>query len=720
MSRRADVSTAAIERSAKATVSRHIHFLWALTVYPAVWLLGLALWLFWGRSDGLVYIASLLTAVGIALTWWIGFNSYRRQKGTHVMWAWYVLHTILTTSGASVWAVWAMIEKPWSHPLIDLYFILGGVLAVSWVARLHYERADAQAHTNGQPSARSAAQALMAAHGLDGVDGRVVENNDQRLELELDLTGSDVLVEDVVDKVPHLAKDFDKHRRMVTVIPSDDGETTAKVRVMKINPLGESQPWPGPSRPGGTPFDPVRTGVREDGTAGEKIVASPDGVYHEISNGMTGSGKGFGAIIESMELMSRREVRQIVLDPIKGVLTFGRLAAGLDMLLITHRDVNQFIRKLPKWIYLNNQYLASRKLPAWEPGCGIPLTIIWFQELSEYNVDWGLLNSVGKTGRAAGFGFKLDLQSAQHHEMPVTLRRQIGSSVTYGVNDDFDENLLPTAIQESHRSPVMWRNHYPGMCYEIAPGTTREQQMTPMRKFNPGRDWALCEQYAAEWGPKYRMPDDKIAAAALGAMYTQRVHPLEVVRQATSPAASSLVDFGSAAGRPVAKAATPATPPPAAQALAGETDDDEEDEDMPADDLSSLTQAELGVTAPDPMPEVDDSEAVEMDLAPPSEDVRLGTNAPPSASGAVSDKEMEVLVRQKLIERLHELHNGGEDFVTAPQFTDAIVNSGLRSRPWVHKQLKSLQRQDFLKWSETESAYEILALPPMPNVPATA
>lgn len=732
MSRRADVSQAAVERAAKATSSRNVHMLWALAIYAAVWILGAVLWLAWGRSDGddKAGVASLWTVMFILVIWWIGFNSYKRQKNTHAMWASAVLHTILTTACACTYMISAMIAGPVVHPLIDLYFIIGGALTVTWLARLHFERQDAQAHANGKPSARSAAAVLMQAHGKADIDGRVLDSSTpNRTDIELDMSKSDTLAEDLVPLAPHLAKDFGEPRRNVAIIPDEHNEDVVRLEVIHGDPLNERVLWPGPEKPGASPFVPIRTGVREDASIARKIIALETGTFHELICGMTRSGKGNGALIECMELMSRREVRQWVIDPVKGLQTFGRVAAGLDWFIIDHQTTKRFFRNLPKLIKANTQYLASRKLGAWKPGCGIPLTIVWIEEASELDVDWDWMEKGAKAAASAGIVLKFSLQSPQYTQMSPTVRRQMAGTVCYGVNDDFDETMLPPQIQDGTRSPKNWKANHPGRCYEVSPGAGMAEWIRPMRKYDAGEDWAIAERYAAEWGPRFQPGRDPVIEQALGELYTGRKMPLQVVAETQAAAAAM---FGSAVnavqhaasiadarigfvaeqqGYTVDYQARTATPPPAP----ADADDDFDNEDESDMDDDRVTLGDLGVRTPDPMPEIDDEEAAAMDMDVPDGDFPLGGDAPASAQPSVSDKEMEALVRRRLIERLHELHADGEDVINAPQFHDAIVASKLRSRPWVHKQLKKLVDAGFLTWDDDEGGYEIVQLPPLEN-----
>jgi hypothetical protein len=684
---------AAADRAVKATVSRNVDLLWPLGAWAALWPFGLACYLLWGHSAGLPWVTILQTLVFVALTWLVGFIAHNRGNRRPLD----VGHSMVTLGLAGAFIISATIAAPWVHPLVDLWGFLGLAVAGSWSLRALMERRDKQAHDAGRPSRREAARQFMLSHGLD-VDAKVVETTKDRVDIAIDTTGSEepLLPKDVADQADLLAASCELPAGAVTVLPDDQHAGRGLVRIVTRDILrGPALPWPGPSAPGGTPFDPVRQGVYQDGQIASKIIADKSGTRHQLEVGMSGSGKSNGARVELAELITRRETFPVVIDTVKRTQTFGPLAAGLGLFIIDTPTARAFMKRLRRVIAGRTSYLAARGLDAWVPGCGLSFMPIQLEEFSELDVSEREVEATAKAARSAGIRLKLSLQRAVHTQMSTTTRAQLGQSATYGCNDEFGDDAIPDEILAAGADPRRWRDEWPGCNYLIAKGIPARQQATPLRDYEMTTAQLLA--HAAEWGP-HMDPLDPITAKLLGDVWTQRVPPVEVVRRANA-AALAVNETPAAASGPAPSAAMP-------------DDDDDFDWEDDVDD-EWPTDDELGVVTPDPAPGMAVDET--WPLPPPGPDVPFGDSV---ADGAGPMTEMETAEARRLVaERIDTWERAGREEVRPTDFADWYSSEPrVRSRGWFRKELQRLVDAGRLEFDDEEKVYRIIPDPDMAAV----
>lgn len=686
MTRRKPVVNTATDRATAATVSRNIDLLWPIGAWAALWPLGLGCYLLWGHSTGLPWVTILETATFIALTWLVGFIAHTRHHRKPLD----VGHSMVTMILASMFIVSATIAAPWAHPLVDLWVFLGLATAISWCLRAVMERRDKQAHQAGQPSRRGAAMAFLKSHGLD-VEAKVIEATPERIDVAIDTTDSEdqLLPADVAEHSKHLAASLGVPAGGVTVLEDPDHAGRGLMRIVKRDLLRTPMPWPGPSAPGGTPFDPVVQGVYQDGLVAAKIVADEAGCKHQLTVGMSGSGKSNGARVEIAELVTRREVFPIVVDTVKRTQTFGPLAEALGMFIIDVPTARKFVKRLRRVIAGRTSYLGARDLDAWEPGCGLSFLPIQLEEYSELDVSEAEVQATAKAARAAGIRLILSLQRAQHTQMDTTTRAQLGQSQTYGCSDDFGDDAIPEEVINSGADPRRWRDEMPGCNYLIAKGIPVRQRATPLRDYE--MTVPQLRAHAAEWGPRM-MPLDPVTAKLFGDLWTSMVPPVEVVRQANEAALN--------AGVPA-----PVLKPAAARVEEEPVDDDvdELDDDMPTDE-------ELGVTTEDPLPGV--AVDVSEELPRLERDIPFGP-ALSVARGPMTEVETED-ARRVVADRIAELEREGLEEIRPTDFAAWYTSEPkLRSRAWFRKELQRLVELGRLAFDDDDKVYRIL---PDPNM----
>lgn len=690
MTRRKPVADTAADRATAATVSRNIDLLWPVGVWAALWPLGLACYLLWGHSTGLPWVTILQTLVFVTLTWLVGFIAHTRHHRKPLD----VGHSMVTMILASMFMVSATIASPWSHPLVDLWGFLGLATAASWTLRGVMERRDKQAHQSGQPSRRGAAAAFLKSHGLD-VEAKVIEATPERIDVAIDTTDSEdqLLPADVAEHSKHLAASLGVPSNGVTVIEDPDHAGRGLMRIVKRDLLRTPLSWPGPSAPGGSPFDPVVQGVYQDGLVAAKTIADESGVRHQLTVGMSGSGKSNGARIELAELVTRKEVFPIVVDTVKRTQTFGPLAAALGMFIIDTPTARKFVKRLGRVIAGRTSYLGARSLDAWEPGCGLSFLVIQLEEYSVLDVSETEVQNTAKAARSAGIRLILSLQRAQHTQMDTTTRAQLGQSQTYGCSDDFGDDAIPEEVLNSGADPRRWRDEMPGCNYLIAKGIPARQKATPLRDYE--MTVPQLRAHAAQWGPRM-MPLDPITAKLFGDLWTSMLSPTDVVRQANEVA----LDITSA----------PAAAPRPDRVQEEPVDDDEdlefgEDDDMPTDE-------ELGVTTEDPLPDVTVDATEELPGLGDGRDITFGP-ALQVARGPMTERDTEE-ARAVVAGRIAELEREGLEEIRPTDFAAWYTSEPkLRSRAWFRKELQRLVEAGRLEFDDDDKTYRIL---PDPNM----
>lgn len=681
--RRPSVDTAA-ERAMKATTSRHIHLFYPFACWLGLWPLGAAGWLVWGTGDrsGLPWVVIGLTLSAVVLTALVAHIARTRHNQLHLDLA----HSVTTVALSAVFLISAVIAGPWTHPLLDLWGFGGITLASTWSIRMFMEARDKQAHTDGRPSRRSAAAALMAAHGLD-IDAEVVAATPDRIDIAFDTTDSpdELLPEDVAARGKHVAVSLGVPARGVSVAADAEHAGRGTMRIVRRDILRDPLPWPGPSHPGGTPFDPIVMGVYQDGVLVEKTIADETGARHELTQGMPGSGKSNGARIELCELMTREETFLIAIDVVKKTQVLGILAEGLGLLLTETTTARAFVRRLRKLVAGRTDYLAAKNLDSWRPGCGLSFLVLLIEEASELDVSEKEMEALSKAARSGGIRLKWSLQRSTHTQVSTVLRAMLGGASVYGCSDAEGDNAIPDEVRDAGADPNQWRDEWPGCNYLIVKGIPFARKVTPLRDYEADRGQMAA--HSAYWGPRMD-PLDPVTAGLLGDLWTKRVPPVEVVRRAKAAALDTEVP-----------AAVPQ--PDASVPVDGELDDDAD---------QAPTDEELGVTTEDLNP------TMQVDASKPLPELK--GNIPFSAEQAVARgpmTEVEVTeARQIVADRIAAAERDGRQEIRPTDFADLYASEPkLRSRAWFRKELQRQVELGRLRFDHDEKVYIIQ---PDPNM----
>lgn len=691
---------AVAERAAKATVSRHAALWWPAAIWVLLWFIsaGIHLLLKYRYPEYLTYAAIFLTVLVCVISFIAGHIAAKRRRRT----SWDMPFVVGTTLTAGIWVVLALVAGAGSPGLFLFYLIFGASVVIIWMMRMVMERRDAENEGRGWELSRGTAaeQFIQAAAGVQGHRAEITAAQPGYLDVAVDLVESDANLSDLRGAADKMAGAVGLPPNAVRFTPTDTAEQY-RMRMVLQDTLNSVFPWPGPSHPGGTVFDPYPIGIYEDGQTAVKHIADRDGARLQGTFGMTRAGKGNGGRLEVAENVTRQEVSQTVIDTVKSIQTFGPLAEALDWLILDIPTARALFRVIMRAVKARYEYLGAQGLDAWRPGCGLMFWPLQIEEASHLDVPPDQAADLAKAMAGAGMRLNWSLQSAQHTQMPVTLRRQLTQFQIYGCNDDFDQDALPDEVMIGGASlPNQWLADHPGRNLLVDKGLPLERKQTPLRDYvtTPGQLAGIARQWPSR-------PLDAITANALGPLYLNRKRPIEVVY-----AIRSRVN-GTAPAPPAPSAAPVPAPTPA-----GAPPPVDDPEDVDDDSFPPMTQEDLiamGVTTEDPAPDlqVDPHQA----LAPiaPEDDMPVGGPGPAAAAGYQSTPEDTAQIRARVAAIIDEHEREGHIYIAPPAFLDLVGPSSptTRSRGWIRKELQRLCDAGRLAFDAEEKQYEILADP---------
>jgi hypothetical protein len=680
-------------------VSRHASLWWPFIIWLLLWIVsaGAYLLLRYGYPEYLLYAAIFLSVLVCGMTYIAGFMASKRRRRTE----WDVPFVVITTLVSGMWVVLAVVAGSWSPGLLVFYLIFGPIVVVLWIMRMVMERRDAEKEGAGWELTRgnAAEQFITAAAGVQGHRAEITAANPNYVDTTVNLVESNSSIGDLHAAAGKIAGAAGLPPNAVRFTPTSQAEQV-RMRMVLQDTLNRTFPWSGPAYPGETVFAPYPVGVYEDGQVAVKYVADQDGARLQGTFGMTRSGKGNGAREEVGEHITRQETSVTVIDTIKGIQTFGPLADGLDWFILDIPTARVLFRRIMRAVRARYDHLGARRLDAWQPNCGLMFWVLQIEEASHLDVSPDDAVDLAKAMAGAGMRLVWSLQSAQHTQMPVTLRRQLTQFQVYGCNDDFDQDTLPDEVTAGGGSlPSQWMADHPGRNLLIDKGLTMERKRTPLRDYVTNPD--QLTQIAREWGSR---PLDTITATALGDIYRDRKRPADVVA-----AVRYRVNEPAPAPHPKPPVASPIQ---ATTAAAGPERDPDDDDDT----FEPLTEEEMktmGVTTDDPAPDMQVDRHRPLAAISPDDDMPVGGPKPPGSAGYVPTTEDTAAIRLRVAEIIDQHEGEGQLFVAPPAFMELVGPSSptTRSRGWIHKELTRLVDAGRLTFDPEEKQYRIMPDP---------
>jgi hypothetical protein len=647
------------------------------------WLVtGVALPAAWGvheRFGASPWASVGLTLGGVSLTAVAWHYSSKRAAITRI-------HSALTTGLTTGWLTASAILGM-SSSILNTYVIGGGVLALSWNIR-HATR-----NTGRGEGAEQGDGGLFEKVGLARTLVRNAEVKPNKVTASLQLPPGEKTADDAVKARGNLASALSLPANGVRVSADRDHHDRVNVTFVPVDALRNPPVYTGPSAPGGTMREPLHVGIYEDGVIAAILAAAAKprlgiNLSHLLLVGTSGAGKSATARDIIAEIGTRREASIWAIDVVKRRQTLGCAELVLDWFATDRDEAYAMIDCLPEVISARTDYLASRNLDNWEPGCGLNHLTVWIEEFAPVLRDLETFVDVAAAARSAGVWIVLSGQRVTFDNLPTSVRNVINDTLCLGVRDDAEAvYALGSDMVAAGANPAAWTNQAPGMAYLKGAGIDKDRQMIPLRSYgepfisDATQLTALLTQYV-----HLRDPLDAVTAMAAGSAYKNRKsaqQPRDAVAVQSAPAAHAPAATTGPqpwAPDPELVAQNTAAATPAAAQTAEPAPDDllsnmppEVRSQLPIQDLPQSQEPELYRAAQD---------AVDREL--PAADAGWSFSDQGDEDEPVSREEAERMVD----DAIRRFFLAGQTTIRPKDLVPLLET--VRSRPWVQARIKAL------------------------------
>ncbi|MER7847312.1 plasmid transfer protein TraB [Kitasatospora sp. NPDC096077] len=497
-----------------------------------------------GSAGSLEWQGSAAAGVGLTLgsvaltgmTWWAGKRTGPQRR----------LHSAVTVAAASAWVTGAALAGPTAGPLPDAFLMGGPVVALSWNIRQVMRR-----NPDAVQAADNADGSLLEKVKLAGAKIRRAEVEPNRVTAELTLPAGEMTNDDVTRALPNLASGLDVAPTAVRYLPDPDSARRGELVVVPRDMLADVVEWEMPTSVGGSIAEPLVIGRYDDGSPLQLWLPGDPEVSRNSTHlgifGMSGSGKGDGALDILTEIMGRRDVIVWLSDP-KAFQDFGPLRPGLDWAVEGGAETETMVTALQAVIPARTRWLGAHGYRQWVPtaaeqqtdpahscqkrgacGCeGMPFLVAWFEEAANTLRFMGedAFTGAAQEARSAGIALVISLQRPSHDQISTSTRASLPSALVFGLDARDEGMALPGPVLDAGARPGAWGNRRPGYCYLVTPGVEEQRYSSPGRTWRfTGRAARVMEQLAA-WavrnGAKVDPVTAKAAAATAGKAYTGR------------------------------------------------------------------------------------------------------------------------------------------------------------------------------------------------------
>ncbi|MDA3644161.1 hypothetical protein LZ318_31885 [Saccharopolyspora indica] len=441
---------------------------WPTAALSHVWMTGTPEALPWA-SAGLTLLGTGVTA----LTWYCA-----RARAAVVR-----RFATATAGITAAWTTAATIQGPWESPLFQLWAFGGAGVALSWSIFKALKR--------GGDSEGGSDSRLWEKVKLAGVKTGPLAVEPNKVSGPLQLPPGELDAQDVQKKADLIAGYLGLRKGAVRIAENPEDASQAEMTIVPRDVLRESMDWEGPSNPGGSITDPIVFGVYEDTEPvrmwlpGDK--ATGRNASHVQINGMNGSGKSQGFKEIATELLTRRDVNLVVLDPSKGDQTVAFLKGSRAVTVTNLAKCRKLVKKLPAAITERASQLGQWGYDEWVPEAftqhGMPYLVIWVEEASKL-LGGDTFTTIAQEARSAGISLVLSQQRSTFRQMSTDVRAQLGTVLCFGVNQPEDAGFsLSDETLDAGAAPWRWKNRLPGAFYLEAPGIEEARFATPARTF---------------------------------------------------------------------------------------------------------------------------------------------------------------------------------------------------------------------------------------------
>ena len=512
------------EKQAKSLKSRHVPFTGLVLAVPTT-LLGwvmLHLALCADMVERTLGTLAVLAAGGLlaSLAWGI-------SAGRRTLVRWHVTVSVALAMAAGAVTVAVGVPRGWL-----ICYLAGGVLlAVSWMLyRLDSLRADRE--DGGSEDDLKAELGLKHVRFNKSVPHYDKAGKLTRVEVPVKLThGATVgTVQGALESLESVANSMPKRGRVVQGERAQDAHLT----LIMEDAIKHMIPWPGPSAPGASIVEPLVDGVYEDFEPLRLFVA---GNHEDAANpagrlimGMTRNGKTMIALIDALEMMTRRYVVLFWFDSIKGAQTVGPIRKALEIVVaddVDSGDPKMFkagMKALRRLIVWRATTMGRAGFREWTPAAAEALDMpIVYSHFEEADILCDIAGEdmvfLASKGLSAGVITSFSLQRADAVSMPTGLRFNLGNRDCFGCGDEVSAGFaLDDSTIKAGAHPEEWGQDKPGYLYRRGIGIPQQRRPVTAKGF-----FATYEQMAAhtaEWAPQMDRLDAG-SVAALGDWYQQ-------------------------------------------------------------------------------------------------------------------------------------------------------------------------------------------------------
>lgn len=468
-----------------------------LAEWPVAWLAHLQ----WGGSPW-ASMGLTLSAVGITgATLWSGIEaSMKRHR---------LVQAVATSAAASGWFAAAAIGGPTTELAVNTWLMGGPTVALLWSVKKAMRTNPDTAATSDNSEEKS----LLAKIGLGRSQAKQIKVAPNKVTVPVEFDRGKQTHDDAAKAAKSLAGIAGVPENAVRWERDPEDAGQGQFVIVPEDMLKTPTPWPGPSAPGGSIGDaPILAGIYEDGPRADLWFCGDQNKGRNATNwqlmGMTGAGKSQGGRGTLTDLMTRRDVAVIALDPSKGVQTFGPLLGGIEWAAFTLAECRAVLNSLPAMITARANELGRHGYDEWTPEAGaklnMPYLVVWCEEVAKLFREGEDLLPIIQEIRSAGGSLVFSLQRSSHTVMDTDVRANIAGGVSFGVNSAVDAGfVLSDDTIDAGARPEQWKNLKPGYCYIEGPGIPEERFATPVRTYLLDKEHA-AQTIAAHSGVRYK------------------------------------------------------------------------------------------------------------------------------------------------------------------------------------------------------------------------
>lgn len=476
------------------------------------------LYMYWFGWDGYGRDASVATGVvclSAGILCWCAHRFFGQRKAIDIR-----EHAILTTGLAHLWmlfAVWSDYgDWIWAGWVFVCWVFGCIIIGLSWCMRRWAQNGEDSADGRDDRTKSTLDKIGLGEsywRGKPILDGEVAT-----AELQLD---HGYTTDDAKRKRDALAGVAGLSPTQVHVSEVEGGRADrATVTFVKSDPFKRHVQWAGVELPGASISELITFGTYQDAQRCGTYESGKDGrsLQHRQMMGQSGSGKSKLAQIIYANVVSRCDVNVIFGDPIKGLQTGEPLAEGLAIFADSMAKCKELIDRLDHVITVRTNYLTSKGLSHWVPGCGIKFEIFHLEEFARFYANKNLVG-LTEAARSAGIKLVFSLQRASSTRQKTDIRSNLGGAICLGTDSVTDTRFaLSEYTINGGATPHHWQDRYPGRFYIEDAGIDPRRFAMPVMA-----DWADVAHIRSEvdrYGAEARRMDD-VSAAAWGQPYAR-------------------------------------------------------------------------------------------------------------------------------------------------------------------------------------------------------